>query len=309
MFLSKDTEIFKEWLIYLRSLNYSQLTIESYINSLNSLFKFFKVKGITESNYSQEEIYSFIRDRLQNNISRTTVQKDIVSIKQYFKFLFENSYISENTTDIIKLKSNGRKLPHIHSIEDMNESLNFPIRPNNPKYEKQFYRDLAIIETIYSSGLRREEIRTLEIKNINYGQKNIKVCGKGNKERIIPIGNKALEAINNWLNIRTQIFQKNKEKTHDYVFTTTTGDILSTSQISVRIKKFLSENQCSGDKKPHSLRHTFATHLLVSGVGIRDVQELLGHSSIKTTEVYTHLDIKDLTKSYNNAHPRAVKQD
>lgn len=302
---SITSKVFNTWTQSLEIRNYSKLTISNYTDSLTLFFNFFAENGDKSKSVGRSDIFDFIRYRVDNSIARTTIQTNIAALKKYFSYLFEQKYILENPMTDINIKKGSRPLPHFHSIEEMNNILSSPQKPKNKKYIRQFYRDLAIVETIYSCGLRLEEVRTLTISNIDFNRRFIRVLGKGNKERVLPIGSNAIGALKKWLKIRVEIFEKNQDQQNNFIFTTTAGKILSRTQISDRIKSFLKNNNIQGKNNAHTIRHSFATHLLCNGADIRTIQELLGHSSISTTETYTHLNTPQLKMAYNKAHPRA----
>ncbi len=162
------------------------------------------------------------------------------------------------------------------------------------------YRDKAIMELLYSSGLRVSEISNVKLDDLNFGEAIIKVVGKGNKERIVPIGSKALSAINYYLDSREDLKPKSR-----YLFLNFRGNKISTRSISRIIKKYALISGISKDISPHVLRHTFATHLLGSGADLRSIQEMLGHSSLSTTQKYTHISIEQIMKIYDKTHPHA----
>lgn len=295
----------EKWINNLTIENKSNLTIKAYRESIELLFSHLEL----ELNLiDKSDIRDFIGHRVDNGISNSTIRKNIAGIKSYFSFLFENKLIQENPTIDIKIKKEGSKLPNFHSIDTMNKVLE-NTTPINQKYKKNWIRDLALVEIAYSSGLRLEELHNLEINRINQELKLIRVIGKGNKERIIPLGSKAINALNNWLSIRKKIFEKYKNISHDYVFTTTTGRQLSRTQIGDRIKHLFKSNGITQKSNPHVLRHSFATHLLSNKVGIRDIQEMLGHTSLNTTQIYTFVDSTLLKEEYSANHPRAQKKE
>ncbi|MDC5278388.1 tyrosine-type recombinase/integrase, partial [Acinetobacter baumannii] len=169
-------------------------------------------------------------------------------------------------------------------------------------------RDLTIIEIAYSSGLRLDELHKLEITSVDISQKLMRITGKGNKTRIVPLGTKAIEMYEQWLIERQYILDKNKDNKHNFVFITSTGKQLSRTQINERIKNAFRKIGHTEKCNPHMLRHSFATHLINATVGIRDIQEMLGHDQLNTTQIYTELDTTSLAREYLQAHPRAIKR-
>lgn len=281
--------------------NKSALTIKDYQESLNSFLNYIKTDI---HKIEKADVLQFILYRQQCGVAINTIKKEVAGIKNYFNYLFNTQQIEANPILDVQLKGETKRLPNYHSIDVMNEVLDHPIKPE-PKYRLNQIRDLALVEIAYSSGLRLEEIHCLQLNHINMSNQLLKVLGKGQKERIVPIGSKAIKALKLWLKERDLIMQKYLNQHHDYVFTTTTGKQLSRSQISDRIKKLFKDKGITQKSNPHVLRHTFATHLLSSKVGIRDIQEMLGHADLNTTQIYTFVDEATLKEEYNNSHPRA----
>ena len=166
-------------------------------------------------------------------------------------------------------------------------------------------RDRAILELLYSSGLRLSELTGTNMDDINFDDSIIKVTGKGNKERILPVGSKAVSAIITWLGVRSKI---NRTITSDALFISERGTRISARNVQARIKHWTRSQHVSGNVHPHMLRHSFASHLLESSGDLRAIQELLGHADIATTQIYTHLDFQHLAAVYDKAHPRARKK-
>ncbi|MCT9375149.1 tyrosine-type recombinase/integrase [Acinetobacter baumannii] len=290
-----------KWRNKLITENKSPLTIKGYEEALLLFLNYIKTEIFI---IEKSDIYQFIAYRQQCGISIDTIKKEIAGIKNYFKYLLNEEIISSNPTIDIKIKGENRKLPNYHSINVMNDVLDNPVKPD-PKYKANQIRDLALVEIAYSSGLRLEELHSLELSKINTDEKLLRITGKGNKERSVPIGSKALQALELWLLERNHIMQKNLSQNHDYVFTTTTGKQLSRTQINERVKKLFRDKGITQKSNPHTLRHTFATHLLSSKVGIRDIQEMLGHADLNTTQIYTFVDETTMKEEYSNTHPRA----
>lgn len=295
-------KLLENWIKSLKIQNISITTIDSYKESTIMFLDYIKVEIIE---IESSDILNFIAHRVDSGISKGTIIKNLSGIKSFFKYLYMNGKVPLNPTLDIKIKKDPRRLPTFHSVEIMNEVLDNSI-PNNSKYSKNWIRDLALVEIAYSSGLRLAELHSLQISDINQTTNLVRVVGKGDKARVIPIGRKAIDALNKWLKVRSDIMEKNQSEQHLYVFTTTTGRRLSRTQINDRIKHLFKSNGITERSNTHILRHTFATHLINENVGIREIQEMLGHASLNTTQIYTFVDKNMLIREYLKSHPRAL---
>lgn len=227
--------------------------------------------------------------------SRKSVSRKISVLKSFYKYLVKKKYISKNTSAYILFPKTAKKLPSFLSKKEMENLL-------SQKYISEIsILDKAIIELFYSTGLRLSELINLKIQNVYFGNRTLKVLGKGSKERIVPFGKKAETALLNYIKIRDICITENT----DFFFVNNSGKKLYPMQVNRLIKKNLSIVTDMKKKSPHVLRHTFATHLLDNGADIRAVKDLLGHESLSTTQIYTHLSPEKLKKVYKQAHPRA----
>ena len=278
---SYQEEIVKEYLSYLFKVKgYSKHTITSYK---------YDVHQYLEINQEVGEFSFFLKFLSQKKYSKSTINRKITAIKTFLKWSASMDYFDEVLIqNVVNLKSE-KKLPNILSSSYINKLLD-----ELPSQTTKEIRDKAILELMYSSGLRVSEVSNLRIQNFKIN-KSIKVLGKGNKERVLPITSRAVKAISNYLNIgRTELMN---EKSQNYMFLGIRVGQLRDREIrrvvNLRVGTF-----------PHSLRHTFATHLLEGGADLRVVQELLGHNDPTTTQIYTHVSKKQLKKKYKQSHPR-----
>lgn len=278
---SYQEEIVKEYLSYLFKVKgYSKHTITSYK---------YDVHQYLEINQEVGEFSFFLKFLSQKKYSKSTINRKITAIKTFLKWSASMDYFDEVLIqNVVNLKSE-KKLPNILSSSYINKLLD-----ELPSQTTKEIRDKAILELMYSSGLRVSEVSNLRIQNFKIN-KSIKVLGKGNKERVLPITSRAVKAISNYLNNgRTELMN---EKSQNYMFLGIRGGQLRDREIrrvvNLRVGTF-----------PHSLRHTFATHLLEGGADLRVVQELLGHNDPTTTQIYTHVSKKQLKKKYKQSHPR-----
>lgn len=233
----------------------------------------------------------------KKGLSAKSIGLRLVALRQWFVYLIKIGKITSNPTLGIKSPKVGKHLPKNIDTEQMIQLLD--VQSDMPSD----IRDIAIMELMYSSGLRLSELQGLNLEEMDLKAREVKVNGKGSKERIVPIGSKALNAMNLWLNVRSQFKPKDTA-----VFINQRGTRLSHRSIQLILKKWGEKQGLESHLHPHKLRHSFATHMLEASGDLRAVQELLGHSSLSTTQVYTHLNFQHLAKIYDSAHPRARRQ-
>ncbi len=244
-------------------------------------------------------LIGFINFLKGKNISARSISRKITTLKSFFKYLIIDKIIDKNPAIILESPKIGVHLPEYLTLNEIEKLLNTCHTEN--KYEM---RDKAIIELMYSTGLRVSEISNLLINNINFTEKSIKIKGKGNKERIMPVGDIAISLVNSYL-IEIRPILKKKNKLNNNLFLNWKGGRLSRISIWKITKNHALKAGINKNISPHTLRHSFATHLLNNGADLRSVQELLGHSDISTTQIYTHLNYKKLKNSHAQFHPRA----
>ena len=290
--------LIKSFSTYLRiERSLSTNTIESYSNDLNKLSDFLTPKSISATKVRLNDLKDFITS-ISEILSETSQSRIISAIKSFYKFLLIENLIQIDPSENLVSPKIGRKLPNVLTIEEINLIIN-SVESNNVGI-----RNRAIIEIIYGCGLRVSELTNLLLSNLFLKQGYIKIVGKGNKERLSPIGSLAIDSLNDFLtNVRPGL--KINNKFSDHVFINNRGTSLSRSMIFKMIKKYALKANIKKDISPHSLRHSFATHLVEGGANLRAVQEILGHSSITTTEIYTHLDSDYLRSNLVEYHPRA----
>ena len=290
--------LIKSFSTYLRiERSLSTNTIESYSNDLNKLSDFLTPKSISATKVRLNDLKDFISS-ISEILSVTSQSRIISAIKSFYKFLLIENLIQTDPSENLVSPKIGRKLPNVLTIEEINLIIN-SVESNNVGI-----RNRAIIEIIYGCGLRVSELTNLLLSNLFLKQGYIKIVGKGNKERLSPIGSLAIDSLNDFLtNVRPGL--KINNKFSDHVFINNRGTSLSRSMIFKMIKKYTLKANIKKDISPHSLRHSFATHLVEGGANLRAVQEILGHSSITTTEIYTHLDSNYLRSNLIEYHPRA----
>ena len=283
----------------------SEHTVTAYKKDLlqlqEFLTKYFEEGSVKVNQITRLFLRDFLRFLSMNNRNNRTLARKATTMKNFFQFCEKNDYLSKNPASNLHIPKFEKKLPKYFSEKEMEELLNIPDLSS-----KFGIRNRAILELIYSSGLRISEIAECKVGQIDLQEKLIKVIGKGNKERIIPISSKAKIAIRNYEKTRDQFKSRLSDES---LFLSKSGRPLSSNEIRDILSRYLSLVAKTKGYSPHSIRHSFATHLLARGADLRAVQEMLGHSNLSTTEIYTHLTLKDLKKVYEQAHPRSDKED
>ena len=286
-----------DYLSFLKDVkNLSENSLKSYRRDILKFINFLESNNIVKLNNVSEEICSsWIGSLYSMNIGARSIQRHLSSVKGFFKYLQKNHLINQSPFELISGPKTEKKLPESLTPEQINRLLDF--KPSSLIE----IRDLAIIELMYSSGLRVSETVNVDIQDFEENKDFLRVIGKGSKTRLVPLGRFAISAINNWLEERKKITSDDGA-----LFINKAGGRLTTRSVQLRLKK-LAVKQGLPPINPHMLRHSFATHMLESSGDLRSIQELLGHSSLSTTQIYTNLDYQHLVKIYDKSHPRAKK--
>ena len=270
-------------------------TIDSYKRDLEDFYKF------TNKSYkfvTKDDAIKYL-EYLNKKINPRSINRHIVSIKNYFKFLEKNNSINYNPLEEITGLKTPKKLPRILSEDDVKSLLDIAL---NDAYS---YRNKAMLELMYSSGLRVSELLNLEVNNIDFNMNLVRVFGKGSKERIVPIDDIATKYLDEYINIYRNTLLRNKES--DILFLNSRGDKLSRQGFFKILKQIAKEKGIKKELSPHTLRHSFATHLLNHGADLRSIQTMLGHENIETTQIYTHVSDNFIKENYDESHPRSKK--
>ena len=287
----------KEYLAFVSQVkNLSENTTKSYERDLKKLNSF--LMGLNLSTYSEissETCSAWIGSLYSQNNNPRSIQRHLSSAKGFFRFLKKNNLIQSSPFELVTAPKSSNKLPDVLSPEDVEQLLNF--KPSNMIE----IRDMAIVELMYSSGLRVSETVNINLDDFEENKSFLRVLGKGSKTRLVPMGRYAVNAINEWLIEREKILNNT-----DALFLNSKGTRLTVRSVQLRLKK-MAVKQGLPPIHPHMLRHSFATHMLESSGDLRTIQELLGHSSLSTTQIYTKLDYQHLAKIYDKSHPRAKK--
>ncbi|MCY1723097.1 site-specific tyrosine recombinase XerD [Prolixibacteraceae bacterium Z1-6] len=279
----------------------SQNSIAAYVNDINKLVVFFekKFKGIAPDKVKLDHLKSFVEWLNERGVSPRTQARTISGIKSFYKYLLIEGDITSDPTALLESPRIGRKLPDILSMEEIDTLIE---AIDLTKAEGQ--RNKAMLETLYSCGLRVSELVNLKITNLFFEQGFIKVEGKADKERLVPVSGRAVEEINKYLNKYRKTLRVNKDS-ENVLFLNRRGRKLSRVMIFTIIKNLAEKVDLGKKISPHTFRHSFATHLINGGADLRAVQEMLGHESILTTEIYTHLDRDYLRNTIHQFHPRS----
>lgn len=247
---------------------------------------------------SRDQLQSVMATLHRKGLSPRSLSLCLSALKQFFDFLLREGAVTVNPAQTLSAPKQNKPLPKNMDVDAVSHLLS--IEGDDPLS----LRDKAIMELFYSSGLRLAELASLDCVDIKFDQSEVKVIGKGSKQRVVPIGQVALTAIKTWLNCRNQL---PCVEAGDALFVSSQGKRLSHRSIQARMAKWGQEQAMAVKVHPHKLRHSFATHMLESSQDLRAVQELLGHANLSTTQIYTSLDFQHLAKVYDNAHPRAKK--
>ncbi|RLC48793.1 MAG: tyrosine recombinase [Candidatus Cloacimonadota bacterium] len=265
------------------------------------LTKYFETAEINLNSISKLYLRDYLRELSFKGRTNRTLARKATTIKNFFKFCEQENLISKNPAANLQIPKFEKKLPKHFTEKEMEDLLSIPDLSS-----KFGIRNKAILELIYSSGLRISEVAICRKQDLDLTEKIIKLMGKGNKQRIVPVGKKAISALKKYLKIRSQFISKFSDHS---LFLSKSGRPLSANELREILERYIMLVAKTKGYSPHSIRHSFATHLLEHGADLRAVQEMLGHSNLSTTEIYTHLSMKDLKKSYEQAHPRSKKKD
>jgi len=280
--------------------NYSSHTLDAYTLDLHQLLSFLKEKNIDHLNIDRLKARSFLLFLEEHHASRKSIARKISCFRSFYKFLVKRKYIKKNPWDAVSIPKIQRKLPNFLYTEEMAAMLDCP-----DEKTPAGLRDRAILEMLYASGMRVSELVQLNLSDIDAGDGEILVHGKGSKERVVLIGSHAISALKDYMRLgRSKLTGKKAQ--NRAMFLNRFGTRLTQRSIEREIQNYAKKAGIDKKVTPHTLRHSFATHLLENGADLRTVQELLGHASLSTTQIYTHITKERLKTIYNKAHPRAM---
>lgn len=294
-------DILKAYEKYLRlERNYSKNTLESYIFDLQKLVNYLDDEGINFREITLEQLDHFATVMRDLGIGARSLGRVLSGVRSFYRFLTLEGEIQLDPTELLVSPNIGKHLPEVLSVQEI-DAIEAAIDPQMREYQ----RDMAIIETLYSCGLRVSELCELLMSNLYLDDGFVRVHGKGNKERLVPISQRAIGELQKWFEQRAELCIKKGHE--DYVFVSMRRCTkLSRITLFVRIKQLAELAGIQKNISPHTFRHSFATHLLEGGANLRAIQAMLGHESIATTEIYTHIDRSRLREEILNHHPRNI---
>lgn len=288
--MDREIDLFISYLLIDKK--YSQHTIDSYTNDLNKFSSYIN-KPVAQIN--KDDIIGILKKLNDENLSNSSINHFVTVLRSFYKFLVINNIVKENIMNFISSPKREKHLPKVLSEEEIDKLLNIPL---NDAFS---YRNKAIIELMYATGLRVSELVNLKVNDIDLNMALLKTLGKGSKERIIPLGDYALNYLKLYINeYRSLLIKKNL---NDYLFLNNHGNKLTRQGLFKMLDKLANEQGIKTEISPHTLRHSFATHLLNGGADLRSIQELLGHSDISTTQIYMHVSNQKLNEDYHEFHP------
>lgn len=279
--------------------NYSNLTVQEYEKDIEQFLTFLKTEGVIQLDdveYLHARIY--ITNLYESKLARTSISRKISSIRSFYKFLHKEYGIREDAFRSLYHPKKEEKLPHFFYEEELEKLFE-----GNRGIDVLSIRNIALLELLYATGIRVSELISIELTHFDLHYGIIRVMGKGRKERYVPVGDYAITAVEEYIEKgRVKLM---KSTTHPFLFVNSRGEPLTARGVRYILNEMMKKASLSTKIYPHMLRHTFATHLLNNGADLRSVQELLGHSQLSSTQVYTHVTKEHLRKTYMNAHPRA----
>lgn len=290
--IERDIDEFIEYLLIDKK--YSENTIKSYKNDLKNFSNYIN-KEIT--NIKENDIKNYIKHLNKENNDTKTISHNISTLRSFYKFLLIEKKVKNNPMEYIELPKIKKSLPKTLSIEEIDKLLDIKLK------DAFSYRNKAMLELMYSSGLRVSELVNVKTHDIDTSNCIIRIMGKGKKERIVPLGDYAI----NYIEIYIKEYREKliKKEMNDYLFLNNHGKKMTRQGFFKMLKQLAKEKNIKTEFSPHTLRHSFATHLLNGGADLRSIQEMLGHESISTTQIYTHVSKEKLKENYNNFHPHA----
>jgi integrase/recombinase XerC len=296
--MQQQLDAFLDNLLLVRQL--SPHTHKNYQLDLQRVLLWCQDQGIQNwSELSHAHLRHFVVVLHRKGIQGRSIRRNLSALRSFYRYLLRQGVVTQNPCLDVPVPKSAKKLPKVLNVDQVMHLL------DSPQNDWHHLRDLAMFELFYSSGLRLSELVGLNLYDIELREGMVRVLGKGRKERELPVGRKALQALERWLRVRAEHSLTSSEQA---LFISQRGSRISVRSVQLRLKQMAQQRGLTLDISPHTLRHTFASHMLESSRNLRAVQELLGHADISTTQVYTHLDFKHLAEVYDAAHPRARKK-
>ncbi len=300
--MNENTSLIDEFMRYLtHERNYSELTSKAYLDDIQHFMAFLEETG--QSDLLSIELLDariYLSQLTDEKYNRSSISRKISSLRAFYQYLLRHEFIDENPFSYLHLKKSGLKLPNFFYGEEM--ELLFEAASGSEALDM---RDRVILEILYGTGIRVSECQQLKLQDIDLDFGVLLVLGKGSRERYVPFGEFAKMAIEEYIEHCRDPLMAKYDKEHDYLLVSQYGDHISVSGIQYALNQLIKQTSLTSSIHPHKLRHSFATHLLDNGADMRTVQELLGHKSLSSTQIYTHVTKDHLLKDYNKFHPRA----
>ncbi len=298
----RATEFLDRFIQALRSEKYySPHTCSNYRRDLDRFEAFLADRGIDDwERVGYNDVGAYAARRFRQGRKSRTIARELSSIRSFFQYLIKHGVIAKNPAQDVAAPRADKPLPKTCDAETLDRLFQV-----DAEADPLLLRDVAMFELVYSSGLRLAELTGIDLDDIDFNERLLVVTGKGNKTRQLPVGGKAVEAIERWLGKRADYCRDDREKA---LFVSQRGTRISPRSVQSRLDRLIRRQALQQHLSPHMLRHSFATHMLESSSDLRAVQELLGHANIATTQVYTHLDFQHLAQVYDSAHPRAKRK-
>lgn len=295
--MNEQIDLFISYITVVRGL--SQNTIESYGRDILKFVSYLESKGIANIHQvDYKQILAFLSYLKEQGLNIRSTARILVSVKQFYKFLLKEKIIEKDPTFLIRTPKMKISIPGVLSLNDVENLLS---TPDESSFEGT--RDKAMLEVLYATGIRVSELVRLELNSVNFELGYLLVYGKGGKERIVPVGEKAINKLNEYLNISRPKLLKTRKSI--YLFVTRRGSRMTRQGFWKLVKNYAIKMGINKKLSPHTLRHSFATHLLERGADLRTIQIMLGHSDISTTQIYTHIDRERLKEVHKKYHPRS----
>ncbi|CZQ81500.1 tyrosine recombinase XerC [Trichococcus ilyis] len=283
---------------------YSDETVKAYVFDLQKFESFLQESG--NSDFLAVQLYDvrlYLSFLDEQKLSRNTISRTLSSLRGFYHFLIRNDYVDENPLSYISFKKKQLRLPQYLYEEELEKLLGAA-----EGTQILDYRNRALVELLYATGIRVSECKNIKLQDVSFDLGVILVFGKSNKERYVPFGHYAAAAIQEYLEMTRPELMSKYQRHHDYLFVNRLGDPLTAGGIEYILKQVMKKTGLTGSLHPHMLRHTFATDMLNNGADMRTVQELLGHASLSSTQIYTHVTKDALQRNYNQFHPRAKRE-
>lgn len=301
-------ESIEKYLSYLNiERNYSRHTITSYRNDLLQLLDFVAEEqqiipmNVELNSVDRLTIRLWMGELSEKGISRNSIARKVAAVRSFFKYCFKRGYVQKNPAHLLIIPKKEKRLPVTVTHGDIQKMMELA-DDNTPEVQQE----RAILELFYSTGIRLSELVNLDVNDVDVRKAQVTVLGKGNKQRVIPIGRKAVEAYKNHIKTRLELLTSTSENDDKKaLFVATRGGRIYPRKVQRIIEKYLTKTSEVTQKSPHTLRHSFATHMLDAGADIRMIKEFLGHTDLNSTQIYTHTSMERLQKVYSKAHPRA----